>query len=204
MRITTSGFVSCLHNVTAGRCCLFGWGLPLLSAGLQAALPAGPPPPLPSPPAALGCWAAAGRPRLLVTFSGPALALTLVSLALLVRCAVLVRHAVAMQVVGRARRRLRSSCYRQLLLHGRLLLLLTLVAVTGTTAAAADRQVTRVLHALLQSTLGLLATLCLGWRLLRLQGDVWRRPWQVASYSAAAAARSSSVEALTMSAPEVV
>ena len=180
---------------------MLGWGLPLLSAGLHITLPASPPPPLTAQPAALGCWSAAGRPRLLLTFSGPALGLTLAALALLVRCAVLVRHAVAMQVVGRARRRLRSSCYRQLFLHGRLLLLLTLAAVSGTTAAAAGRQTARALHSLLLSVLGLLVTLCLGWRP---RGDSWRGPWQAASYSAAVAARSSSVEVLTLSAPEAI
>ena len=180
---------------------MLGWGLPLLSAGLHIILPASSPPPLTAQPAALGCWSAAGRPRLLLTFSGPALGLTLAALALLVRCAVLVRHAVAMQVVGRARRRLRSSCYRQLFLHGRLLLLLTLAAVSGTTAAAAGRQTARVLHSLLLSVLGLLTALCLGWRP---RGDSWRGPWQAASYSAAVAARSSSVEVLTLSAPEAI
>ena len=173
--------------------------MPLLCAALDASLPAGPPPPLAAGP--LGCWSAAGRPRLLVTFSGPALALSLTALVLLVRCAVLVRHAVAMQVVGGARRRLRNSCYRQLLRHGQLLLLLTLAAVSATTAAGVDRQAARALHALLQACVGLLSSLCLGWRL---HDDGRRWPWQAASYAAAVSARTSSVEALTMSAPEVI
>ncbi|XP_043229429.1 cadherin EGF LAG seven-pass G-type receptor 1-like [Amphibalanus amphitrite] len=190
---------------------LAGWGTPLVLVGIQLALLSSDIPAVPSdsPAAAAdtsGCWWGQ-QPALVYTYTAPVFLLVLASLVCLLKAAVVVRYAVSMQIDRKVKEKMRRKRCLQLLLHGKLLLLLTLVAVMGTVSAAGDSQVARGAYGLLHSLLGLVVTLCLtcNCKVLRLYTKTWRQSRHVISdYGASGSGRSASMEALALDAPEVV
>ncbi|XP_037076533.1 adhesion G protein-coupled receptor E3-like [Pollicipes pollicipes] len=183
---------------------LVGWGIPLLLVGLRLASPlAGA---VHRPATTAGCWWGWPTP-LLYTYTVPVFMAVLAGLVCLLKAATVVRYAVSMQIDRKVKEKMRRKRFLQLLLHGKLLLLLTLLAVLSTISSAVHSQMARGAYGVLHSLLGLVVTLCLtcNCKVLRLYAKTWRQGRHVvAEYGTSSSARSSSMEALTLDTPEVV